>query len=141
MFCGDSIFHADIGTARCDFPGGSAKSLYASAQKLLELPGETKIWTGHDYPACPQRCEAVPWMTVRDHKEKNRHLANHAEDDFQILREERDASLNAPKLLHPSLQINIRAGRLPLPTPSGELLMHLPIKMKERSWETGTERR
>ncbi|RYN46041.1 hypothetical protein AA0119_g12617 [Alternaria tenuissima] len=135
VFCGDSIFHADIGTARCDFPGGSAKSLYASARKLLELPDDVKVWTGHDYPACPERCEAVPWMTVRDHKEKNKHLANDAEeDDFLTLRKERDASLAAPKLLHPSLQINIRAGRLPQPTSGDQRLMHLPIRISGTTW-------
>ncbi|CAG5152762.1 uncharacterized protein ALTATR162_LOCUS2902 [Alternaria atra] len=135
VFCGDSIFHADIGTARCDFPGGSAKNLYTSAQKLLKLPEDMRIWTGHDYPACPQRCEAVPWMTVRDHKEKNKHLANDVKEaDFLTLRKERDASLAAPKLLHPSLQINIRAGRLPQPTLGGQRLMHLPIKMTRQAW-------
>jgi glyoxylase-like metal-dependent hydrolase (beta-lactamase superfamily II) len=135
VFCGDSIFHPDIGTARCDFPGGSAKNLYASVQKLLKLPEDTKIWTGHDYPACPQRCEAVPWMTVKDHREKNKHLGNDVkEDDFLTLREERDAGLAAPKLLHPSLQINIRAGRLPQPTPSGQRLLHLPINLSGGAW-------
>ena len=94
-----------------------------------------RIWTGHDYPACPQRCEAVPWMTVRDHKEKNKHLANDVKEaDFLTLRKERDASLAAPKLLHPSLQINIRAGRLPQPTLGGQRLMHLPIKMTRQAW-------
>ncbi|KAG9195048.1 hypothetical protein G6011_00168 [Alternaria panax] len=134
VFCGDSIFHVDIGTARCDFPGGSAKNLFASAQKLLKLPEDIKIWTGHDYPTCPQRCEAVPWMTVRDHKEKNKHLANGVkEGDFLTLREERDASLAAPKLLHPSLQVNLRAGRLPQSTPEGQRSMHLPIKISSKA--------
>ena len=135
VFCGDSIFHADIGTARCDFPGGSAKSLYNSAQKLLSLADDVKIWTGHDYPACPERCEAVPWMTVRDHKEKNKHLShNTKEEDFVKLRRERDVGLTAPKLLDPSLQINIRAGRLPRPTSGGERCMHLPVKVNGELW-------
>jgi hypothetical protein len=74
-------------------------------------------------------------MTVRDHKEKNKHLADGVqEDDFLALREKRDASLAAPKLLHPSLQINIRAGRLPRPKPGGDRLMHLPIKMSGEAW-------
>lgn len=135
VFCGDSIFHADIGTARCDFPGGSAKSLYESARKLLDLADDVKIWTGHDYPACPGRCEAVPWMTVRDHKEKNKHLPKDMdEDDFVALRRERDAGLAAPKLLDPALQINIRAGRLPRPTHGGERCMHLPVKLQGEAW-------
>ncbi|KAF1829923.1 Metallo-hydrolase/oxidoreductase [Decorospora gaudefroyi] len=135
VFCGDSIFHADIGTARCDFPGGSAKSLYNSARKLLGLPENVRIWTGHDYPACPARCEAVPWLTVGDHKERNKHLSGEVkEDDFLALRRERDESLAAPKLLDPSLQINIRAGRLPRPTPGGGRLIHLPLKITGEEW-------
>jgi glyoxylase-like metal-dependent hydrolase (beta-lactamase superfamily II) len=135
VFCGYLIFHADIGTARSDFPGGSVKNLYASAQRLLKVPDNFKIWTWHDYPACLQRCEAVPWMTVRDHKERNRHLANYAnEDHFLMLRETRDAGLAAPKLLHPSLQMNIRPGKLPLRTPGGERFMHFPIEMSEGMW-------
>ncbi|KAF3036886.1 Ethylmalonic encephalopathy 1 [Didymella heteroderae] len=135
VFCGDSIFHADIGTARCDFPGGSAKSLYESAQKLLSLQDGVKIWTGHDYPACPERCEEVPWMTVRDHKEKNKHVSRDMkEDSFLKTRGERDSSLSAPKLLDPSLQINIRAGKLPRPTASGQRLMHLPLKVDATKW-------
>jgi len=135
VFCGDSIFHADIGTARADFPGGSAKSVYESGQKLLSLADNVKIWTGHDYPACPERCEAVPWMTVRDHKEKNKHLSDDVkEEDFLKLRGERDATLAAPKLLDPSLQINIRAGRLPRPTSGGLRMMHLPVKVVGKEW-------
>lgn len=135
VFCGDSIFHADIGTARCDFPGGSAKELFHSAQTLLQLPNDVKIWTGHDYPTCPERCDAVPWMTVRNHKEQNKHVASDMKESaFLSLRQERDANLPAPKLLDPSLQINIRAGRLPRPTTSGQRLMHLPLKMDGESW-------
>ena len=135
VFCGDSIFHADIGSARCDFPGGSAKSLYSSARKLLDLPDDVKIWTGHDYPVSPGRSEAIPWMTVRDHKEKNRHLSqNIREEDFLRLRHERDAGLAAPKLLDPSLQINIRAGRLPRPTPGGTRPIHVPIQIDGEGW-------
>lgn len=135
MFCGDSIFHADIGTARCDFPGGSAKNLYDSGRKLLALPDDVKIWTGHDYPACPERCEAVPWMTVGDHKAKNKHLSEDMnESDFLVLRGERDAGLAAPRLLDASLQINIRAGRLPRPTAAGYRLMHLPVVVNGEGW-------
>lgn len=135
VFCGDSIFHADIGTARCDFPGGSARDLYTSAQKLLSLPEDVKVWTGHDYPSCPERCDPVPWMTVGDHRERNKHVSKDvAERDFLILRQERDAGLAAPKLLDPSLQINIRAGRLPRLTPSGERLLSFPIQLQCEAW-------
>lgn len=135
VFCGDSIFHADIGTARCDFPGGSARALYTSAQRLLSLPEDVKIWTGHDYPSCPGRCEPVPWLTVGEHRERNKHVSkNVAEADFLVLRHERDAGLAAPKLLHPSLQINIRAGRLPRLTPGGERLMPFPLRLACEAW-------
>jgi glyoxylase-like metal-dependent hydrolase (beta-lactamase superfamily II) len=135
VFCGDSIFNTDIGSARCDFPGGSAKNLFASAQKLLQLPDEVKIWTGHDYPSCPARCDAVPWMTVGDHRKSNKHLSEGVkEEDFLKMREDRDAGLAAPKLLDPSLQINIRAGRLPRLSRGGQRLMHLPLRLQSEAW-------
>lgn len=135
MFCGDSLFNVDIGTARCDFPGGSAISLYESGRKLLQLPEHVKIWTGHDYPSAVERHAPVPWMRVRDHKEQNKHLSDDiALNDFVFSRRERDKMLAEPKLLHPSLQINIRAGRLPRPTTLGHGLLHLPIKLKGMEW-------
>jgi glyoxylase-like metal-dependent hydrolase (beta-lactamase superfamily II) len=127
VFCGDTIFHRDIGTARCDFPGGSANNLWNSAQKLLQLPDHVKIWTGHDYPAAG-RIAPVACMTVKEHKEKNKHLnRNVAEEEFLAVRRGRDASLAAPRLLHQSLQVNIRAGHLPAPTEAGLRLLHVPI--------------
>jgi glyoxylase-like metal-dependent hydrolase (beta-lactamase superfamily II) len=127
LFCGDSLFHIDIGTARCDFPGGSARDLYASGRKLLSLPDHYKIWTGHDYP--PEgRSEPVPWMSVRDHKTLNKHLKEGiCEEEFVALRRERDDGLKAPRLLHQSLQINIRAGRLPKVEESGFRFLHVPL--------------
>lgn len=124
----------DIGTARCDFPGGNAKDLFQSCRKLLSLPDHVKIWIGHDYP--PQgRNGPVPWMSVQDHKKLNKHLKDGiSEEEFVTLRNERDAGLAAPKLLHQSLQINIRAGRLPLPTNSGYRLLHLPLKLTGEAW-------
>ncbi|KAF7447600.1 metallo-beta-lactamase superfamily protein [Pyrenophora tritici-repentis] len=105
IFSGDSLLHPSLGTARCDFPGGSAPSLYLSARKLLSLPSHVKIWTGHDYPAASR--EAVPWMTVQDHKERNRHVKQGVEEEeFIRLRQERDAGLEAPGLLDPALQVN-----------------------------------
>ncbi|CAG7990897.1 unnamed protein product [Penicillium nalgiovense] len=131
LFCGDSLFHVDIGTARCDFPGGDANDLFRSGRKLLSLSDHVKIWTGHDYP--PQgRTDPVPWVSVQDHKMLNKHLKDGiSEEEFVTLRKERDAGLAAPKLLHQSLQINIRAGRLPSPTKFGQRLLHLPLKLKE----------
>ncbi|KAJ5329318.1 hypothetical protein N7452_009708 [Penicillium brevicompactum] len=134
IFCGDSLFHADIGTARCDFPGGDAKDLFQSGRKLLDLPGHFKIWTGHDYP--PEgRTEPVPWLSVREHRELNKHLKDGmSEEQFVAVRKERDEKLAAPRLLHQSLQINIRAGRLPAPTEAGHRLLHVPLKVAGDGW-------
>ncbi|KAJ5766984.1 uncharacterized protein N7511_004600 [Penicillium nucicola] len=131
LFCGDSLFHIDIGTARCDFPGGSARDLYASGRKLLALPDHYRIWTGHDYP--PEgRSEPVPWMSVRDHKRLNKHLKEGiSEEEFVALRRERDKGLKAPRLLHQSLQVNIRAGRLPGVEESGFRFLHVPLVVRE----------
>ncbi|KAK2600510.1 hypothetical protein N8I77_010037 [Diaporthe amygdali] len=133
VFCGDSLFHADIGTARCDFPGGDASALYKSGRKLLSLPDHVKIWTGHDYP--PQGREPMPFMTVEEHKRENKHLRDGiSEQDFVTMRNERDEKLSAPRLMHPSLQMNIRSGRLPKPTSSGQQLLHLPLKLQDAQW-------
>ncbi|KAH0845724.1 hypothetical protein AYO21_05933 [Fonsecaea monophora] len=134
VFCGDSIFHADIGTARCDFPGGSARDLFQSGRRLLSLPDHVKIWTGHDYPPAG-RDAPVPWMTVEQHRQRNKHLKDGTtEEDFVAMRNERDAGLAAPRLIHQSLQMNIRAGNLPKPTDAGLRLLHLPLKPKSVEW-------
>ncbi|CAI0641410.1 unnamed protein product [Colletotrichum noveboracense] len=134
VFCGDSLFHVDIGTARCDFPGGSAKNLYYSGRRLLSLPDHVKIWTGHDYP--PEgRADPLPWMTVHEHRAQNKHLRDGiTEEEFVAQRKKRDASLGEPKLLHQSLQTNIRAGRLPKPTESGHRMLRLPLKLGGVQW-------
>ncbi|KAJ6443749.1 metallo-beta-lactamase domain-containingprotein [Purpureocillium lavendulum] len=129
VFCGDSLFHPDIGTARCDFPGGSAQTLYASGRKLLSLPAHVRLWPGHDYPPDDVR-GPVPCMTVEDHRRLNKHLRSDVtEDEFVSVREARDAALAAPRLLHESLQTNVRAGQLPRPTAAGQHLLHLPLKL------------
>ncbi|KAJ9269273.1 hypothetical protein DTO212C5_4545 [Paecilomyces variotii] len=133
VFCGDSLFHVDIGTARCDFPGGSANDLYNSGRKLLSLPDHVKIWPGHDYP--PEGRGPAPWISVKAHREKNTHLNDKVtEDEFVTFRKERDAKLAEPRLLHQSLQMNIRAGRLPKPTESGHRMLHLPLKLRGLEW-------
>ncbi|PYH94356.1 Metallo-hydrolase/oxidoreductase [Aspergillus ellipticus CBS 707.79] len=134
IFCGDSLFHADIGTARCDFPGGSARDLFRSGRKLLDLPGQFKIWTGHDYP--PQgREEPRPWMSVKEHRQQNKHLKDGTtEEQYIALREARDAEMQAPKLLHQSLQINIRAGQLLRPSQTGHRMLRLPMKFQGGEW-------
>ncbi|KAJ4408208.1 hypothetical protein N0V82_009751 [Gnomoniopsis sp. IMI 355080] len=131
VFCGDSLFHADIGTARCDFPGGDAAALYKSGRKLLSLPEHVKIWTGHDYPPPGQgNRKPMPFMTVKEHKMQNKHLRDGiSEQEFVAMRNERDGKLGPPRLVHHSLQINIRSGRLPLPTSEGLYMLHLPLKL------------
>ncbi|KAK4183173.1 putative beta-lactamase hydrolase-like protein [Podospora australis] len=130
IFCGDSLFHVDIGTARCDFPGGSAHDLYQSARKVLSLPHHVKIWTGHDYPPEGKR-EPVPYVTVGGHKQLNRHVRDGVtEEEFVKMREERDSHLAAPRLLHESLQVNVRAGRLPKENEAGMRLLKVPVKVK-----------
>ncbi|KAJ6028610.1 metallo-beta-lactamase domain protein [Penicillium herquei] len=134
VFCGDSLFHTDIGTARCDFPGGDARDLYRSSRKLLALGEHVKIWPGHDYPP-DGRDSPIACMSVADHKKNNKHIGeNVSETDFVAMRTERDAKLNAPRLLHPSLQVNIRAGRLPKPLDSGHRMLHLPLKLNGLEW-------
>lgn len=134
IFVGDSIFNADIGSARVDFPGGSAEAIFKSCRKILDLPNETRIWVGHDYPPL-ERGTPLASMTVKQQKDENKHLKdNVAERDFINMRRKRDASLAAPRLLHPSLQINIRAGRLPIPISSGYRLVHIPLTLPKVAW-------
>ncbi|KAK3319265.1 beta-lactamase-like protein [Apodospora peruviana] len=133
VFCGDSLFNGDVGSARCDFPGGNAHDLYNSAQKLLSLPATHRIWTGHDYPPGGEsgRTDPVPYTTVADQKRSNKHLkTGTTEQDFVGWRSTRDAGLAEPKLLHQALQFNIRAGRLPAATSTGgDRFLHLPLKI------------
>merc|ERR1712070_287384 len=132
VFCGDSVFIADLGTARCDFPGGDAKALYDSTRKLLSLPDHYRIWTGHDYPTS-ERQTPVPFMAVGDQKKQNRYLGDAVtETEFEKMRKERDAALNEPKLLYPALQINIRGGKMPRAASDGQRYMHLPLKFSSQ---------
>ncbi|KID97946.1 hydroxyacylglutathione hydrolase, partial [Metarhizium majus ARSEF 297] len=129
IFCGDSLFNADVGSARCDFPGGDATQLYNSVQKLLSHGPHVKIWTGHDYPPEARAGRAISAMTVSQQREQNKHLKDGtSQDEFVTWRSERDATLKEPRLIHYALQINIRAGRLPKPTTTGDRLVHVPLK-------------
>ncbi|KAH7313973.1 beta-lactamase-like protein [Stachybotrys elegans] len=129
VFVGDSIFHVDIGSARADFPGGSAEAVYHSGRKLLALPDETKIWMGHDYPS-EERRAPVPFLTVKQQREENKHLKDGiGEAEFIEMRRKRDETLPPPRLIHPSLQMNIRGGRLPAPTASGIRMVHFPLQV------------
>ncbi|UWR21068.1 MBL fold metallo-hydrolase [Sulfitobacter sp. S190] len=126
-FVGDTLFMPDFGTARCDFPGGSAQDLYTSIQRILSLPDDTRIFVGHDYKA-PGRTEFAWETTVKAQKDANVHIGGgRAADDFVALRETRDATLPMPKLIVPSLQINMRAGHMPEPDDSGTVMLKLPI--------------
>jgi glyoxylase-like metal-dependent hydrolase (beta-lactamase superfamily II) len=126
-FVGDTLFMPDFGSARCDFPGGSAQMLFDSIQKILTLPEETRIFVGHDYKA-PGR-DAFAWeTTVGEQKARNIHIGGDAvKEDFVEMREARDATLPMPKLIVPSLQINMRAGHMPEPDDQGDVFLKLPL--------------
>ncbi len=126
-FVGDTMFMPDFGTARCDFPGGSAETLYSSIQKILSLPDETKIFVGHDYKA-PGRDEFAWETTVGEQKAKNVHVAaDKGKDTFIEMRTKRDAELSLPKLIVPSIQVNMRAGQMPEAEDNGQVYLKVPV--------------
>ena len=128
VFVGDTLFMPDYGTARADFPGGDAHQLYQSIQRLLKLPDETRLFMCHDYKA-PGRDEYKWETTVRDEREHNVHLRGGVtEDAFVAMRQSRDATLSAPTLLLPSIQVNIRAGRFPKAESNGVHYLQLPVR-------------
>lgn len=126
-FVGDTLFMPDFGTARCDFPGGSAEVLYASIQKILALPDATRIFVAHDYKA-PGR-DTYAWeTTVAEEKARNIHVGGGtSRDDFVKMRTERDATLAMPRLIIPSLQVNMRAGQMPPPEEDGRTYLKVPV--------------
>jgi glyoxylase-like metal-dependent hydrolase (beta-lactamase superfamily II) len=128
VFVGDTLFMPDYGTARADFPGGDAHQLYQSIQRLLKLPDETQLFMCHDYKA-PGRDEYKWETTVRDEREHNVHLRGGVtEEAFVAMRQSRDATLSAPTLLLPSIQVNIRAGRFPKAESNGVHYLQLPVR-------------
>lgn len=128
-FVGDTLFMPDYGTARCDFPGGSAAMMYDSIQRLLALPEDTRIFVCHDYKAAGR--DEFAWeTTVGAQKALNKHVgAGKPKADFIALREARDATLSMPKLILPSLQINMRAGQKPEPEDNGVSYLKLPLNL------------
>jgi glyoxylase-like metal-dependent hydrolase (beta-lactamase superfamily II) len=129
VFVGDTLFMPDYGTARADFPGGDARTLYRSIRKLLALPRETRLFMCHDYKA-PGRDQYAWETTVGDERDYNPHIKDGvSEDDFIAIREARDAKLAAPHLLMPSIQVNIRAGKLPPPDANGVQYLKIPVKL------------
>ena len=129
VFVGDTLFMPDYGTARADFPGGSASLLYRSIRRLLELPDETRLFMCHDYKA-PGR-DRYAWVTtVAEQKARNVHIHDGvSEAEFVEMRKARDSTLAAPTLLLPSIQVNIRAGRLPRAESNGVSYLKIPIRL------------
>ena len=126
VFVGDTLFMPDVGTARCDFPGGDAHSLYRSMRKLLSLPADTRLFMCHDYP--PEGRPAAWQTTVAEQRATNIHIHDGvSEEDFVKMRAARDATLEMPVLILPSVQINIRAGEMPPPEANGVAYLKIPI--------------
>ena len=127
LFVGDTMFMPDFGTARCDFPGGSAETLFASVQRLLELPAETRMFVGHDYKANGR--DVYAWeTTVGAQRAHNLHVgAGKSAEEFVQMRTTRDATLSMPKLIIPAIQVNIRAGNMPEPDQEGRVFLKVPV--------------
>ncbi|MGB1388067.1 MAG: MBL fold metallo-hydrolase [Paracoccaceae bacterium] len=126
-FVGDTLFMPDFGTARCDFPGGSSETLFKSIQKILALPDETRIFVGHDYKA-PGRDDYAWETTVGEQKALNVHIGTGKNvEDFVQMRDARDATLGMPRLILPSLQVNMRAGQMPPPDDQGDVFLKIPV--------------
>jgi len=126
IFVGDTLFMPDLGSARADFPGGDARELYRSIRKILSYPDDTFIFVCHDYPPTSRKVEWV--TTVGEQKKNNIHVnTSIEEDEFVKVREARDKTLSMPKLIIPSIQVNMRAGNLPPAEDNGEVFIKVPI--------------
>ncbi|MGE6319381.1 MBL fold metallo-hydrolase [Pseudomonas oryzihabitans] len=126
VFVGDTLFMPDVGSARCDFPGGSARDLYRSIRRLLALPEATRLYLCHDYP--PAGREARHETTVGEERALNVHVRDGVDEDaFVALRTRRDATLSMPTLILPAIQVNIRAGTLPPAEANGRRYLKIPI--------------
>ncbi|HET9335370.1 MAG TPA: MBL fold metallo-hydrolase [Sphingomicrobium sp.] len=131
VFVGDTLFMPDYGTARTDFPGGSARQLYRSIRRILSLPPETRLFMCHDYKA-PGRDRFAWETTVGEERRSNRHVHDGVtEEEFVAMREERDRALCTPRLLIPSIQVNMRAGRFPPADEHGVRYLRVPVRLKE----------
>jgi glyoxylase-like metal-dependent hydrolase (beta-lactamase superfamily II) len=126
-FVGDTLFMPDYGTARADFPGGDAATLYRSIQRILSLPPETRILVGHDY--LPASRETPAWETsVAEQRAANVHVHDGVDQAaFVAMRQARDATLGAPRLILPSLQVNIRGGAMPPAEDDGQVYLKIPV--------------
>ena len=129
LFVGDTLFMPDYGTARCDFPGGDATTLYQSIQKLFTLPDETRVFMCHDYKA-PGRDEYQFETTIGEERQHNIHVSvEHDQADFIHMRESRDATLDMPRLILPSVQVNMRAGHMPPAEDNGQCYLKIPVDL------------
>ena len=136
VFVGDTLFMPDVGTARADFPGGDAATLYRSIRRLLELPPRTRMFVCHDYP--PQGREAKWETTVADQRAKNIHVRDAiTEEGFVAMRKARDATLEVPTLILPSIQVNVRAGHMPPTDDNGVAYLRIPINALARGAKKG----
>lgn len=128
VFVGDTMFMPDVGTARCDFPGGDAKVLYKSVRKLLSLPNETRLFMCHDYPPTDRAIHFE--TTVAEQRAKNIHVHDGvSEAEFVAMRSKRDATLEMPVLILPSVQVNIRAGEMPPKEANGVAYLKIPVNL------------
>jgi glyoxylase-like metal-dependent hydrolase (beta-lactamase superfamily II) len=128
VFVGDTLFAPDVGTARCDFPGGDAEQLYDGIQRLHALPGDTVLWLCHDYP--PQGRDPRASVSVAESRRDNRMLdAGTTREHFVAARKARDAGLPVPALLYPALQVNIRGGALPGADADGKRYLQVPLQV------------
>lgn len=131
VFVGDTLFMPDFGTARADFPNGSAQTLYQSIRRILALPEATRVFVGHDYKA-PGRDEFAWETSVIEQRRNNIHVRDGiSQADFVKMREERDATLAVPKLLYPAIQVNVRAGQMPPPESNGRRYLKIPLTLKQ----------
>lgn len=128
VFVGDTLFQPDVGSARCDFPGGDARMLYASARRLLALPVETRLFLCHDYP--PEGRDIRAFCTVAEQRAGNIHLHDGIDEEtFVRLRSQRDATLEMPQLILPAVQVNVRAGALPPAESNGVSYLKIPLNL------------
>lgn len=126
IFVGDTLFMPDSGTARADFPGGDARTLYRSIKRILTMPSETRIFVCHDY--APNGRDVAWETTVGEELAHNIHIGGSiSEDDFVAMREQRDQDLDMPRLIMPSIQINMRAGHMPPPEGNGQVYIKVPV--------------
>ncbi|KAJ5291807.1 hypothetical protein N7478_001058 [Penicillium angulare] len=132
VFVGDTVFNPDVGSGRCDFPGGDAKVLWQSLQRLLSLPPETRLYVGHDYPPNDEASarDPVSFMTVEEQNNLNKHLKHGVKkEDFIEFRNRRDYDIPEPELIHQAMQVNVRGGKMPGKSHNGKALMQVLVNV------------